>query len=181
MSGESNEKEVANLLINLVKTRRTVRAFKRGVKVPKEVVETILEAARWSPSGSNAQEWRFIVVADERLLRAMKMFSPGWLGEAPMAIVVCADKERARRVAGELGRSKMYLVDVGIVVQTIVLLAHAMGLGTNIIMSFSQEAIAELLRVPEAWEVVVIIAVGYPEVVPQPPPRLPLSELVVWR
>lgn len=181
MDDSSDRKGIADLLIDLVKTRRTIRTFKRGVKVPRELIEAILEAARWSPSGSNAQEWRFIVVTDEKLLRAMKMFSPGWLGEAPTAIVVCADKERAYRIAGELGRSKMYLIDIGIVVQTIALLAHAMGLGTNIIMSFSQEAVAELLEVPDTWEVVVIIAVGYPEAVPQPPPRLPLDELVVWR
>lgn len=176
-----DKKAVADLLIDLVKTRRTVRAFKRDVKVSREVIEIILEATRWSPSGSNAQEWRFIVVTDEKLLRAIKMFSPGWLGEAPTAIVVCADKERAYKVAGELGKSRMYLVDVGIVVQTIALLAHAMGLGTNIIMSFSQEALAELLGVPDTWEVVIIIAIGYPEVASQPPPRLPLSELVTWR
>ncbi|MEM0233585.1 MAG: nitroreductase family protein [Candidatus Nezhaarchaeales archaeon] len=172
---------IADVLANVIKTRRTIRRFKKDVKVPKEVIERILDIARWSPSGSNAQEWRFIAIMDERLLRAMKMFSPGWLGEAPAAIVACADKDWSYRVAGVLGRDKMYLIDVGIVVQTIALLAHAMGLGTNIIMSFSQEAISELLNVPHNWEIVVIIAIGYPDEEPKPPPRMSLSELVIWR
>lgn len=172
---------VIDLLIDVIKTRRTIRKFKKDARVPKEIIEKILDVARWSPSGSNAQEWRFIVVTNERLLKAMKMFSPGWLGEAPAAIVVCADKDWAYKVAGTLGRDKMYLVDIGIVVQTIALLAHAMGLGTNIIMSFPQEAMSELLDVPRSWEIVIIVAIGYPDEAPSPPPRIPLSELVVWR
>ncbi|MEM0241045.1 MAG: nitroreductase family protein [Thermosphaera sp.] len=178
---KNSESSSADVLINVIKTRRTIRKFKRNVKVPKEVIEKILDIARWSPSGSNAQEWRFVVVMDEKLLKAMKMFSPGWLGEAPAAIVVCADRDWSYRVAGVLGRDRMYLVDVGIVVQTIALLAHAMGLGTNIIMSFSREAISELLSIPHSWEAVVIMAIGYPDEEPKPPPRRPLSELVVWR
>lgn len=178
---DSGPSSTANLLADVIRARRTIRRFKKDLKVPKEVIEEILDVARWSPSGSNAQEWRFVVVTDEKLLKALKMFSPGWLGEAPAAIVVCADREWSYRVAGALGRDRMYLVDVGIVVQTIALLAHAMGLGTNIIMSFSQEAVSELLGVPRSWEVVVIVAVGYPDEAPKPPPRMPLSELAVWR
>jgi len=165
---------------NIIKTRRTVRVFK-DIKVPKELIHEILETARWAPSGSNAQEWRFVVVTEENLLKAMKMFSPGWLSNAPAAIVVCADKEWAFEKAGSLGRDIMYLVDVGIVIQTIALLAHAMGLATNIMMSFSPEAIKRLLNVPESWEVIAIIAIGYPKEVPEAPPRLSLDKLVIWR
>jgi len=179
--GNGEVSSTVDPLINVIKTRRTIRRFKKDAKVPREVIERILDVARWSPSGSNAQEWRFIVITDEKLLKAMKMFSPGWLGEAPIAIVLCADKDRSYKVAGTLGRDKMYLIDVGIVVQTIALLAHAMGLGTNIIMSFSQEAMSELLNVPRNWEVVVIMAIGYPDEAPKPPPRVPLSELAIWR
>lgn len=172
--------EVAENLIKVIKTRRTVRAFKDD-KVPKELILKILDTARWAPSGSNAQEWRFIVVTKESLLKAMKMFSPGWLSNAPVAIVVCCDRERAYEKAGTLGRDIMYLVDSGIVIQTIALLAHAMGLATNIIMSFSPEAIKRLLNLPKGWDVVAIIAIGYPKEIPKAPPRLPLDKLIIWR
>lgn len=167
-------------VIDVIKSRRTIRNFE-DKDVPKSVLEKILDTARWAPSGSNAQEWRFIVITDKKLLKALKMFSPGWLGQAPAAIVVCADKAWAYRVAGKLGRDKMYLVDVGIVIQTIALTAHSLGLGTNIIMSFSPEAVKELLKLPNNWEVIAIIALGYPKEIPKPPPRLPLSKLVIWR
>ena len=170
----------ADILIDIIKSRRTIRSFEDR-EVPKEVIERILEVARWSPSGSNAQEWRFVVVTDKKLLKALRMFSPGWLGEAPVVIAVCADREWAYKVAGKLGRDRMYLIDSGIVIQSIVLLAHALGLGTNIIASFSPEAIRELLNIPDSWDVVALIAMGYPKEVPKAPPRLPLDKLVIWR
>ncbi|RLG88316.1 MAG: nitroreductase family protein [Thermoprotei archaeon] len=169
-----------DVLANIVKTRRTIRSF-RDEDVPKELIEKILDIARWSPSGSNAQEWRFIVVTNRDLLKAMKMFSPGWLGDSPAAIVICADREWAYKVAGILGRDVMYLIDAGIVMQTIALLAHTLGLGTNIILSFSKEALRELLQIPKNWDIVAIIALGYPKEIPKPPPRLPLTKLMIWR
>jgi len=177
---EPGRQDVVKVVEDVIRTRRTVRVFK-DIKVPKEIIHEILDTARWAPSGSNAQEWRFVVVTEERLLKAIKMFSPGWLNNAQTAIVVCVDKEWAFEKAGSLGRDIMYLVDVGIVMQTIALLAHAMGLATNIIMSFSPDAVKRLLDVPESWEVVAIIAIGYPKEIPEPPPRLPLDKLVIWR
>lgn len=167
-------------LVKVVRTRRTVRLFK-DVKVPKELIVRILDTARWAPSGGNAQDWRFVVVTDEKLLRAMRMFSPGWLSNAPVAIVICSDRVWAYEKGGVLGRDVMYLVNAGIAIQTIALLAHAMGLATNIIMSFSPEAIKKLLDIPEGWDVVAIVAMGYPKEIPEAPPRLPLDKLVTWR
>ncbi|MEM4880659.1 MAG: nitroreductase family protein [Desulfurococcaceae archaeon] len=169
------------ILADIVKTRRTVREYSEE-SVPREVVETVLDLARWSPSGSNVQDWRFVVVTDKKLLKAIKMFSPGWLGGGnPVAIVICSDRKWAYEKAGPLARDVMYLVHAGIVAQTIALLAHAMGLGTNMIMSFSKEAVKKILDLPESWDPVMIILLGYPKHIPEPPPRLALSELVVWR
>jgi len=178
MKGQSQSR--ADTLIDIIKSRRTIRSFK-DEEIPREMIEKILDVARWSPSGSNAQEWRFVVVTDRNVLKALRMFSPGWLGEAPAAIVVCADRDWAYRIAGRLGRDRMYLIDSGIVIQSIVLLAHALGLGTNIIASFSREAVKEILNIPENWDVIALIAIGYPKEIPKAPPRLPLNKLVIWR
>jgi nitroreductase len=169
------------IVAEVVKTRRTIREFTDDM-VPKEIVEKILDLARWSPSGGNVQDWRFVIVTDKRLLKAIKMFSPGWIGGGnPIAIVICSDRQWAYEKAGPLGRDRMYLVNAGIVAQTIALLAHSLGLGTNMIMSFSREAIKQILSLPESWEPVMIILVGYPRQIPEPPPRLPLDKLVMWK
>ena len=51
-------------LLQLVKTRRSIRNFKTE-PVPDEYVEKIIEVARWAPSGANSQPWEFIVVKDK--------------------------------------------------------------------------------------------------------------------
>jgi len=53
-----------NAFMETIVSRRTSRAFDSEFVVPREHYEMILEAARHSPSGANAQPWHFIVVED---------------------------------------------------------------------------------------------------------------------
>ncbi|OBB70597.1 nitroreductase [Mycobacterium sp. 852014-52144_SCH5372336] len=55
-----------------VKSRRAVRGF-TDEPVPVEVLERVLDAARWAPSGSNLQPWRIFVVTGEPLERLKKL------------------------------------------------------------------------------------------------------------
>jgi nitroreductase len=48
-------------LLELVKTRRSIRAF-TDEPVSDEMVQQVIEAARWAPSGANSQPWEFIVI-----------------------------------------------------------------------------------------------------------------------
>jgi nitroreductase len=98
-----------DVLMEVVRSRMTVRAFDPTCMVPREHYEMILEAARHSPSGANAQPWHFIVVTDaglkqsimayfreEQVARAklkMKFPTPDYrgLGSAPGMIVVASD------------------------------------------------------------------------------------------
>jgi 5,6-dimethylbenzimidazole synthase len=96
-------------LMDVVKRRMTVRAFDPSRAVPREHYELILEAARHSPSGANAQPWHFIAVTEqalkdrimeyfreEQVARAklkMKFPTPDYRGlaTAPGMIVVASD------------------------------------------------------------------------------------------
>jgi nitroreductase len=51
-------------LLDLVKTRRSIRAF-TDEPVTDEMVHKVVEAARWAPSGANSQPWEFIVICDQ--------------------------------------------------------------------------------------------------------------------
>ena len=46
-----------------IRSRRAIRRFKKE-PVPPELIEKMLEAARWAPSSVNSQPWEFIVVTD---------------------------------------------------------------------------------------------------------------------
>ncbi len=58
-------------LFELIKSRRTIRAIKTD-PVPDEVIEKLLEAARWAPTGFNMQPLEMVVVKDADLRIAIK-------------------------------------------------------------------------------------------------------------
>jgi len=57
-------------LLEAIKGRRSIRQFTTE-PVPQEDIEEILDAARWAPSGSNQQMWKFIVVKNKEILEKM--------------------------------------------------------------------------------------------------------------
>ena len=58
-------------LLALIKSRRSIRRFKPK-RVPIELVEKVIEAGRWSPSGDNSQPWEFVVVRDDNKLEKVR-------------------------------------------------------------------------------------------------------------
>jgi len=159
-----------------IKGRRSVRQYKPDV-VPKELVEKILDAARWAPSGGNIQPWKFIVISDRNLVELLRKVSPGYLGETPSAILVCSDKEKAHRIGGALGRDYLSVADCAMAVENMLLAAYALGLGSCVVKSFSRIAVKEMLEIPEDIEPELLVMIGYPARTPPPPARIPLKEI----
>ncbi|MEM2321160.1 MAG: nitroreductase family protein [Candidatus Bathyarchaeia archaeon] len=160
-----------------IKGRRSIRRYKRE-KISREIIARLLDAARWAPSGGNIQPWLFIVIDDPKLLGAVRKVSPGLFGEPPLAILVCSNRERAYRMGGTLGRDYLTICDCAMAVQNMLLAAHALGLGSCVIKSFSHTAIRELLDIPEGVEPELLVAIGYPDEAPKPLPKIPLKEIV---
>ncbi len=50
-------------ILDVIISRRSIRRYKPD-PVPDEMIDKILEAARWAPTGENYQPWRFIVITD---------------------------------------------------------------------------------------------------------------------
>ncbi|MEM3726188.1 MAG: nitroreductase family protein [Candidatus Bathyarchaeia archaeon] len=137
-----------------VQRRRSIRAYE-PTPVPNEKLMKILEAGRLAPSASNVQPWHFVVVTDSekrRRLAETGVFAR-FLAEAPIVIVGCGD-ERAS--------PKWCVVDVAIALQNMVLTATGEGLGTCWVGSFDEAKVKELLKIPENFRVVALLAVGYP-------------------
>ncbi|RLA96090.1 MAG: hypothetical protein DRG32_05745, partial [Deltaproteobacteria bacterium] len=55
-------------LLEIIRSRRSIRSYE-SKEVPREVLERLVEAARWAPSGSNLQPWQFVIVTDEERRR----------------------------------------------------------------------------------------------------------------
>ncbi|MCS7125097.1 MAG: nitroreductase family protein [Candidatus Bathyarchaeota archaeon] len=137
-----------------VQIRRSIRAYK-PTPIPKETLEKILEAARLAPSAGNVQPWHFIVVTnpEKRATLAKAPFAK-FLKKAPVVIVGCGDQKAS---------PKWFMVDVAIAMQNMVLTATSMGLGTCWVGSFDEEKVRGMLKIPERYRVVALLALGYPQ------------------
>lgn len=169
-------------ILEAVRTRRSVRRFLDS-PVPPEVLEELLNAAIQAPSAGNAQPWRFIVVRERKVREALvpAALGQGFLAEASVVIVVCADLERARKAYGERGITLYCLQDTAAAVENLLLVATARGLGTCWVGAFDERKVSEVLRLPENLRPVVLVPVGKPGETPKPRPRRPLSEVVEYR
>ena len=162
-----------------IKGRRSIRAY-RDMDVSQEIVEKLIEAARWAPSAGNIQPWEFIIVRNPETKRrlAEAALRQSFIEEAPVVIVVCADEERSARGYGTRGRTLYCIQDTAAAIQNIHLAAYALGLGTCWVGAFIEDEARKILNIPEGVRPVAIIPVGYPAESPSPRSRRPLKEII---
>lgn len=163
-------------LMDAINGRRSVRKFKPD-PVPEDALRSLVEAASMAPSGSNVQAWKFGLVTDPELVRAVDRFSPGMGGTPPAVIAVCTDRRYALERGGEFAAKTMAQLDAAYASQNIMLAAHALGLGTCAIKSYNEPAVRRLLRLPEHMELELLISLGYPDHEPRTPRRKGFDEI----
>jgi len=160
----------------LLKGRRSIRRY-RPDPVPDDMIEQLLEAGRVAPSASNRQPWAFIVIRDGALIKQVAEYAAFYfvrwahVEESPLLIVLCGHRKNRvyRRFLHE---------DIGLAGGQIMLQAKALGLGTCWIGGLNREALADILKVPNEWEIVGLLTVGFPAEEPEPSPRKPLADIV---
>jgi nitroreductase len=167
------EATLAEDRIAFLRSLRAVRSF-RPDPVPPEVVDDILEVARWSGSASNRQPWELVVIRDRETLGALARVE-GYVAHlrgATLGIVLV--------MAGERPTQETY--DEGRLAERIMLAAWAHGVGSSIgwIVGGGGDAAREILGIPEGHTVRTAISLGYPDEAPRRAgqARKPLSEIV---
>jgi nitroreductase len=160
----------------LLKGRRSIRQYHPD-PVPDDMLEQILEAGRWAPSASHRQPWAFIVVRDPEIKQQVAAHAAYYVirwahvEEAPLLIVLCGH-----------GKSAAYRPflheDIGLAGGQMMLQAKALGLGTCWIGGLDRKAIAGILKIPDEWEIVGLLTVGFPAEEPRAPRRKPLADIV---
>ncbi|MBF6240565.1 nitroreductase family protein [Nocardia otitidiscaviarum] len=157
---------------------RAVRHY-RPDPVPRESVERIVEAARWTGSARNRQPWRFVAVTDAALRVELSRCGAYavHLAAAPVVLVLAS-------VANEFSDT---LFDMGRVAQSVCLAARELGLGscpTTFHPAENVSRVAALLGLPDAWLPRHAVAMGYPAAAPSPSAvptgRLSTAELLRW-
>lgn len=149
---------------NMIFKRTSVRSY-TDQPVTKEQIELLLRAGMAAPSACNAQPWEFIVVQNRETLIKITEIQPysQMLKEAPLAIVVCADKTRTPAMLPDL---QAWPMDCSAATQNIMLEATELGLGSVWLATYPIEEISkpigELLNLPQTIAPFAMIAIGYP-------------------
>lgn len=161
-----------------IKSRRSIRAFTVD-KVSDEKVKRLIDAARWAPSAGNIQPWYFVVVRDPVTKRRISAaaLDQTFIGEAPIVMVVCADKDRSGRRYGSRGVNLYCLQDTAAAIQNMLLAAYALGLGACWTGAFREEAVEKILKTPKAVRPVAIVPVGHPAEKPSAPQKRAMDEV----
>ena len=180
-SGSQKQAIIDNML-----TRRSIRKYTEQ-QVSRGQIDTIMKSAIFAPSALNKQPWEVRVVQNPQILKEINQrflnFAQGKefqgsaahyreegfsiFHNAPTLIVIARDKN-----------STISYLDSGIILQNILLSAHAIDLGTcplgtlvPILNNPDNKDILDLLNIPEGYEVAINIALGYPAETPAAPKR----------
>jgi nitroreductase len=174
--------------LDAIHSRRSIRQYKED-PVPDELLNKVLEAARWAPSWANTQCARYVVVKDpatkEKLATALSPGNPGAgaIKNAPIAIVACAVLNKSGYYKGTASTEKgdWYMFDTGIAMENLALAAHALGLGTvHVGYIVDYKKVSEILELPEGVVAVEMTPLGFPAAESKAPPRKELAEIVFY-
>jgi nitroreductase len=174
-----------NEFMEILKGRRSIRRYEEK-EIPEDLLNQVFEAVKWSPSWANTQCWEVVVARDP----AMKAQLQGTLSQtnpalkamiqAPVVLALCGKLQSSGCYRGQVTTKfgDWFMFDLGLATQSICLSAHALGLGTVVVGLFDHDRAKEILGVPEGYELVVMIPIGYPAKVSTAPRRRETSDFV---
>lgn len=190
-------------LLSVMRARRSVRVYKTG-KVTDRQLATILEAARWAPSGANTQPWEFVVTRNrKKMARVRQIYSNEWkqrkledpvhykglkkdyVGDVSVLALVCGDartKQVYLTTRQAADREKLFQASVANAVQQMMLAAASMRLGT-VWVSVREEVepeLRELFQVPEELRLLWVVPIGHARAWPKAKPRRGIDAFTHW-
>lgn len=168
--------------------RWSPRAFKDTILSASDLM-SVLEAARWAPSASNNQPWRFAYgmrgdAAFGKIAGALVPFNQSWAEKAGALVAVASvsvtDKD------GVATPNPWAAFDAGAAWGYLALQAHHAGLAAHAMGGFDAAKLAQDLQLPEGYVLHAVVAIGHqgdaamlPEKLQErevASPRLPLAE-----
>ncbi|MBU4077569.1 MAG: nitroreductase family protein [Euryarchaeota archaeon] len=161
-------------VIEAIKSRRSVREF-TDEGVTDTALEEIIDAGRWAPSGLNNQAWKFIVVRDEGTKEKLSGLTHygSIIKNAPVLIAVFLDKN-------EIYDRTKDVQSIGACIQNMLLAIHSMDLGAVWLGEIlkMKEDVNSVLGAPEYFELMAVVALGYPVMKKRSSERKELRDLV---
>jgi nitroreductase len=147
---------------DLIRHRWSPRAFS-DTPIPPDALRSLFEAARWAPSSNNEQPWAFLVATRgdkenfEKALSTLVEFNAGWARHAA-ALAIAVGKLNFDK--GTPNRNAFY--DTGAASALLSMEATAKGISVHQMAGFDAEKAKQVFGIPEGWEPIAAIAMGYP-------------------
>ena len=151
---------MSNEAINAILARRSIRRYDNK-PVEREKIDGILECAFAAPSANNLRPWHFMEITERNTLDALAGAHPygKMLAQAPLAIVVCGEKEN------EGSPHLWWEQDCAAAMQNILVAATAMDLGSVWLgvhhVAVTSGKVRRLLGIPEHIQIMGIAVIGY--------------------
>lgn len=159
--------------------RRSIRKFKK-TPLEDELIKKIVEAGIWAPSAGDLQSWEVVIVRDpdtkEKIAAAAYMRS--FIAEAPVIMISCINMHKSGAIYGKRGIELYCIEDAACATENMLLTIHALGLGACWVGSFDEDAVTDILEIPDGLRPVAVIPIGYPDEKPYPPPRRDVEEFI---
>lgn len=145
-------------LLDEIRSRRSIRKY-REETVSDQLINEILEAGRWAPSGLNNQPWRFVVIKDKiykTKLSAMTHYSE-IIADSDFCVAIFYNSTSGYHREKDI-------MSIGACIQNMLLYAHHLGIGSVWLGEIlkNKDKISEILGVSQGNEFMALIAFGYP-------------------
>ena len=162
-----------------IKTRRSIRKYK-DQQVDWDKITQILDAGKFAPSAGNIQNWKFIVVRKEEVIKklAEASFDQDWMEDAPVHIVIAGEPKKAERFYGARGQRLYTIQTCAAAIENMLLVANDLGLGSCWVGAFDEAKVVRALNMPEDAIPQAILTIGYADEKPDAPSKIELEHQV---
>ena len=158
-----------------IRNRRSIREF-TDRPVERDLLERILEAGIWAPSGLNNQPWRFVLISDV-LVKSRLAEQTSYahiISGAPALIAVYLDREIMYDEVKDHQAA-------GACIQNMLLAAHELGLGAVWLGQIlkNKDQVNAILQLSDQYDLMALLALGYPQHRNQQSRRQPLTDFIL--
>ncbi len=155
-------------VMDYILARRSVRRYQER-EVERDKLELLLQAAMAAPAAANSEPWEFVVVTGQEAMDVLRSHLLFARYNAPAAIVVCGNPERANNTAAR----QFWVQDCSAAMENLLIAAAGLGLGAVWIGVYPLPSVInpvrQVLNIPDEVTPLGIAYVGYPA--EEKPPR----------
>jgi nitroreductase len=138
--------------LEAIRKRRSVRKY-TGDPIPRQDLETIVDAGRLAATGGNRQPWEFVVVTGREMIDQLKVAAQ-WMDKAGAIIAVVLDSS-----------TRWWVEDGSAAIENMLIASTALGYGSCWLEGWTlprEDEFKVLLGIPEHRRLLTLIPIGVP-------------------